>query len=223
MNMKKTLFSKNKFRFTNIGLLFMLSIVCIFSIGYSNWSVNGNDGNIIGTNVDATFNVGSINQLITFDKSNDHPNGYTCFSFCEEGFIENSEIVSTGTVTFYFNVDMNYAFQSGFFVEDTSVKTKLALLNDNKFNNSSKTILNSAVLSLESKFIVNSSENIDVDYDNDSINETIESIFEIKNYSTSLSTVSMTISFVFNSSFFNLGTGFNHANPPSFNLILSVG
>lgn len=201
-----------------IALLTIFSSVSLVGTGFSSW--------VIGTiNLAVTGNitvaeVADIKSIIDFDKSGDHPNGYTCFSYCSEGFVENSAFVSTGTLTYYFTFNKTKALNQGYMTNPTRLETILSLSGNT--NPDFYTTLKGASLRLEGTTTKITKANYDDDGDN--VNESILSTIEILKFepTSSAETLSMTISYIFDSSLFDLGVSFDTNNPPSFNFKLSM-
>lgn len=219
-NFKKTLLKILSKHVYGGGLLFLISLSLI-SGGFASFLI-GYDDNFV--KYSENINVGGVEGFIAFDTSI-YPSGYSCFSFCDEGFVSNSEIVDTGTLTFYLQINMRFAEQNGLFTNDkqTIFQSSLSLNETNHFNNSSQIVLNSVTFRiLSGTSTIAPLGNVDIDKNNDTINETIQSTFAISNILNENDIAKAELSYVFNSNLLKIGNGFDSTNVPSFNLNLVV-
>lgn len=204
-----------------IALLTIFSSVSLIGTGFSSWVIG--TSNLAVTGNITVAEVADIKSIIDFDKSGDHPNGYTCFSYCSEGFVENSAFVSTGTLTYYFKININKAIAQGYLsnTNHTTFETILSLngnSNQNFYTTLKTTSLTLVGSSKGSPVITNYDDN------NDGINESIKTSIIITSFNSSSSaeTLPMSVSYIFDSTLFDLGVNFDTDNPPSFNFKLNM-
>ena len=201
-----------------ISLLTVFSLVSLVGTGFSSWVISGVSPASVTGNISVS-DSSDINSLISIDTS-EHANGFTCFSYCSEGFVENSQIVETGALTYYFVLNTSEAIKLGYLTSKTTIEAILSLNGNTKFNNS-KSTLNSVSLKLSG---ANNYKITNYNYDNnaDSINESIRTTIEISSFSSSSQTSKMSITYNFNLSFFDIVNGVDGNNKPSFNLKLNM-
>lgn len=104
-NFKKTLLKILSKHLYGGGLLFLISLSLI-SGGFASFLVSSSVTNVSNGKI----NVGDvINDFCVLDKST-HYNGYTSFTICRSGFINNDGLISnTGYITYYLNIDLQKA------------------------------------------------------------------------------------------------------------------
>ncbi len=202
-----------------ITLLTIFSLISLVGTGFSSWVVTGVSYSTL-TGTITVAETSDIKSMIDFNNSGDHPNGYTCFSYCSEGFVENSAFVSTGTLTYYFDFNKTEAIKRGYMTSSTKFETILSLAG-NTNENFYKT-LERATLNLSGA--TTKSTNTNYDNNGDGINESILSTIEILNFepSSSAEVLSLKLSYIFDSTLFDLGVNFDENNPPSFNFQLRM-
>jgi len=201
-----------------IALLTIFSSVALVGTGFSSWVIGTSNLTLTGNITVAELS--DIKSIIDFDKSGEHPNGFTCFSYCSEGFVENSAFVPTGTLTYYFTFNKTAALKQGYMTNPTKFETILSLKGNT--NENFYTTLKGASLRLEGTTTKITKANYDDD--NDSVNESIMSTIEILKFAptSSTDTLPMSISYIFDSTLFDLGVSFDTNNAPSFNFNLRM-
>lgn len=115
-------------------MLFLISLSLV-SGGLASFLITDKN---IQAELNGVVNVGSVEEFISLDKTNDHPNGYDSFNICKDGFYdENGLISNTGRISYYVNIDVIKAQE---FINNNSLSLRFSLTENysNFFINSSK-------------------------------------------------------------------------------------
>lgn len=115
-------------------MLFLISLSLI-SGGLASFLITDKN---IQAELNGVVNVGGVDEFISLDKTNDHPNGYDSFNICKDGFYdENGLISNTGLISYYVNVDVIKAQE---FINNNFLPLRFSLTENhsNFFINSSK-------------------------------------------------------------------------------------
>ena len=198
-----------------VSLLTFSFITCGFSTFFINEDFSANFNEV-------PFHVAQIEQLIQSDFSKGNQ-GCSCFSFCEEGFVENGAIVPYGTLTYYFTINGITSQNSGYFLNNTILMADLALIGPTQFSSSSRAIISQYSFQImEGNPVIAPIGYQDIDKDGDNFYETIRFQFRIRDLTPVSSAISSELFFTFDQDFFDLENGFSKDNPPSFSLSLKV-
>ena len=177
----KNMFKKIKFNPFGGGVLFLISLSLV-SGGLASFLITDKN---IQAELNGVVNVASVEEFISLDKTNDHPNGYDSFNICKDGFYdENGLISNTGIISYYVNIDVIKAQE---FINNNSLSLRFSLTENysNFFINSSKNYFS---ISCQ----INDGNNV-----NTQINDTTATS-EIIGITTTSQQLKLKVSFVFN-------------------------
>lgn len=177
----KNMFKKIKFNPFGGGVLFLISLSLI-SGGLASFLITDKN---IQAELNGVVNVASVEEFISLDKTNDHPNGYDSFNICKDGFYdENGLISNTGIISYYVNIDVIKAQE---FISNNSLSLRFSLTENysNFFINSSKNYFS---ISCQ----INDENNV-----NTQINDTTATS-DIVDINTTSQQLKLKVSFVFN-------------------------
>ena len=178
----KNVFKKIKFNPFGGGVLFLISLSLV-SGGLASFLITDKN---IQAELNGVVNVASVEEFISLDKTNDHPNGYDSFNICEDGFYdENGLISNTGIISYYVNIDVIKAQE---FINNDSLSLRFSLTENysNFFINSSKNYFS---ISCQ----INDGSNV-----NTQINDTTATSEIIEITTTPSQQLNLKVSFVFN-------------------------
>ena len=163
------------------GVLFLISLSLV-SGGLASFLITDKN---IQAELNGVVNVASVEQFISLDKTNGHPNGYDSFNICKDGFYdENGLISNTGIISYYVNVDVIKAQE---FINNNFLSLRFSLTENysNFFINSTKNYFS---ISCQ----INNEINV-----NTQINDTTATS-EIVKITTTSQQLNLKVSFVFN-------------------------
>lgn len=165
-------------------MLFLISLSLI-SGGLASFLITDKN---IQAELNGVVNVGSVEEFISLDKTDDHPKGYDSFNICKDGFYdENGLISNTGIISYYVNIDVIKAQE---FINNNSLSLRFSLTENlsNFFINSSKNY-----------FSISCQINDEINV-NTQINDTTATS-EIIGITTTSQQLKLKVSFVFNINF----------------------
>ena len=162
-------------------MLFLISLSLV-SGGLASFLITDKN---IQAELNGVVNVGGVEEFISLDKTNDHPNGYDSFNICKDGFYdENGLISNTGKISYYVNIDVIKAQE---FINNNSLSLRFSLT-----ENYSNFFINSIKNYFSISCQINDGNNV-----NTQINDTTATS-EIIGITTTSQQLKLKVSFVFN-------------------------